>query len=340
MAEDGTLYIAEVGVGGDEVLSGTVPPGEEEATPVTDDIAEATPVEEAGPPSTRGFTGQISMVAPDGTQSVYVEGLASYSDGSGPSGIEVLDGQVYFSVGAMAPAIGLEPLEGEGWVGRVTDTGEVEWVANIGEYEVANNPDGTDVNPNPYDLVATDEGGLYVNDAGGNVIYNVDPATGEFEPVAILPLQGGLPEPSTDPAAAERQLVPTGLAKGDDGTIYACFLGEFWPADAASIVTVDPDGNLGTYATGLQALVDITVGPDGNLYASVLTTDFENFGPGQVIRVNEDGTSEVVVDGVFMPQGIAFDADGNLYIAVYTLLSGPDAPAGQVIRIDGVAAAA
>jgi hypothetical protein len=336
MSESGTLYIAEVGVGGDEVLTGPAPGEAEEATPV--DGAEATPVEEAGPPSTRGYTGQITAVAPDGTQTVIAEGLASYSDLVGPSGVAEFDGSIYFTVGGSAPAIGLERLDGEGWVGRVNiESGELEWVADLGQYEIDNNPDGTDVNPNLFDIVVTDDAGLYVNDAGGNVIYNVDPVSGEFAPVAILPLQGGLPEASTDPAAAERQVVPTGLAKGDDGTIYASFLGEFWPADAPSIVTVASDGTLGVFAKGLQALVDITTGPDGNLYATVLTTDFENFGPGQILRVNADGTTEVVVDGVFMPQGIAFDPDGNLYIVIFAMMSGPGAPAGQVIRIDGIA---
>jgi hypothetical protein len=134
--------------------------------------------------------------------------------------------------------------------------------------------------------------------------------------------------------------VPTGSAKGPDGTIYVSLLGEGWPADAPSIVSVAADGTLGTYAKGLQVIVDIAFGPDGNLYATSLTTDFATFAPGEILRINADGTSETVVPGVFMPHGIAFDADGNLYVAVYTMMSGPGMPAGQVVRIDGVAAPA
>ena len=47
-----------------------------------------------------------------------------------------------------------------------------------------------------------------------------------------------------------------------------------------------------------------------------------------------------MLDGVMMPHGIAFDADGNLYVAINSLMSGPDMAAGQVIRIDGVATSA
>jgi hypothetical protein len=62
---------------------------------------------------------------------------------------------------------------------------------------------------------------------------------------------------------------------------------------------------------------------------------------GSVYRVNTaDGTAEPVVQGLMMPHGIAFDGDGNLYVTVYTLVSGPGMPAGVVARIDGIAAPA
>ncbi|MBA3275330.1 MAG: hypothetical protein H0T72_06020, partial [Chloroflexia bacterium] len=62
---------------------------------------------------------------------------------------------------------------------------------------------------------------------------------------------------------------------------------------------------------------------------------------GTIFRVNTgDGTVEPVVEGLVMPHGIAFDGDGNLYATVYVLMSGPGAPAGQVVRIDGIAAPA
>ena len=205
--DDGTLYITENGVGGDEVLTGPGP-GEEEATPAAE--GEATPVEE-GPPSTRGYTGQISAIAPDGTQSVVVSGLASYSDGVGPIGIAALDGDLIFTIGGAAVGGGMpSQLPEENTVNRlVLATATVEQIADLGAFEAENNPDGTDVNPNLYDVVALSDGTLVVNDAGGNLSYSVDPATGEFSPLAVYPLQGELPGASADPAGLERQVVPT-----------------------------------------------------------------------------------------------------------------------------------
>jgi hypothetical protein len=335
--DDGTLYVTENGVGGDEVLDAP-PPGEPEATPQAEgDAPQATPVESEEPPPTRGYTGQITAIAPDGTVSVVASGLASYSIGVGPVGITNLDGEIYFTIGGGGVGVGIDPLPEENTVNHLLlDSGEVELVAELGPYEEENNPDGTDVNPNLYDLVALTDGTLVVNDAGGNVIYTVDPSTGDFSPLTVLPLQEDLPEASADPAGVERQVVPTGLATADDA-VFVSLLGEFWPADAPSILTVAEDGTVDPIAFGLQTIVDITVGPDGHMYASSLSANLGGEAgpePGSVVRVLEDGTVEPVVEGLFFPHGIIFDDAGNLYVSVYTLVPG----AGVVARFDGIAA--
>ena len=102
-------------------------------------------------------------------------------------------------------------------------------------------------------------------------------------------------------------------------------------------MSLDDAGTTAPVATGLSVIVDITVGPDGFVYASSLTSDLETMAPGGVFRIGEDGTAEEVVGGLFMPHGIAFDAEGNLFVAVYALVSAPGFPGGQVVRIDGVA---
>jgi sugar lactone lactonase YvrE len=87
--------------------------------------------------------------------------------------------------------------------------------------------------------------------------------------------------------------------------------------------------------------VAITIGPDGLVYASQLFSFTEGAtepGPGSVVRITADGVIEPVVENVMMPHGTAFDAEGNLYVAINSLVSGPGFAGGQVIRIDGVAA--
>jgi sugar lactone lactonase YvrE len=331
VADDGTVYVTEAGTGGDEVL-GAPPTGESET---------ATPVAEALPSSTRGFTGQVTKIDPDGTQTVLATGFASYSDGVGPAGIAIgPDGQIYIAVGGAGVGAGIEPLEGENTIYRIDpDTGEATVVANLGQFEVDNNPDNTDVNPNLYGIAFGADAQLYVNDAGGNTIYQVDPEAGTFTLEAVVPgvTVAGDTGFGTPVAEAIRQPVPTGIALGDDGTLLIALLSEDWPAEAPSIFRLEDDGTLTPVAFGLSAVVGLAVGPDGKTYASQLTTDFANFGPGNVISVDELNNVDVAVDGLVMPHGIAFDAAGNLFVPIFSVSSGPGGPPGQLLRCEGVA---
>ena len=114
-------------------------------------------------------------------------------------------------------------------------------------------------------------------------------------------------------------------------------MSEAWPADAASILRLEDDGSFTPVAFGLSAVVGVAVGPDGNTYASQLTTDFAAFAPGNVLRVNADGTTEAAVDGLVLAHGFAFDGTGDLHVAINSVNFGPGSPPGQVLRCTGVA---
>lgn len=347
VADDGTLYITENGIGGDEVIGqpevGTAEL--EEGTPAALAV-DATPVEAPPqPPSTRGFTGQITQVTPDGTQSVVASGLASYSDGAGPNGITIANGEVYFDIGGgIAIEAGIDPLAGENSVHRLDPAaGTTELIAYLGQYEIDNNPDGTDVNPNLYGMATAAGGQLLVADAGGNTIYTVDPATGTFQLLAVVPPLGQLPGAEAAPAEqAERQPVPTDVAVVDGSTLVG-LLSEGWPEGAPSVLQLNPDGTFSAAGGALFFNVALGIGPDAQLYASELFGGFDESGmpaPGRVVRVYADGTVEPVVENVMTPHGINFDVAGNMYVVINSLMSGPGMPAGQVIRVEGAAAPA
>ena len=375
IAADGTLFVTEAGVGGDEELA---PPAEEpvveeevaelvgspaaeaiveaatptaddedEATPAADEAAEGGPEGEGFPPVTRGDSGQVTMVTPDGTQSVVASGLPSYSLGVGPAGIVLADGQLWVANGGFASIVGVDPLPNENGIVQIDpETGDVTPIADLGAYELENNPDGTDVNPNLYGMDLGADGQLYVADAGGNTVYRVDPATGEFALLGVIP---ELPLPAEQDAAADAtpeadaptslHAVPTGVDVGADGNVYVGLLGAEVPG-AARVQIAQADGTFVDAATGLTAVVGVALGPDGELYASQISTNFAEEEPGDVVRVAEDGDHEVVVEGLAVPNGIAFDQDGNLYVVVNSVAFGPGEPQGQVLRCEGVAAAA
>ena len=312
---DGTLYIAETGV------------------------AAAGPAEDA-PPATPGAQGpaplvpaQVSQVLPDGTQSVL-------STAVGGVGIAVYNGEVYVSAGGSSASMGLEPYPGENTINAISiESGEVRLVAELGSNEVANNPDGTDVNPNLYGLDITDDGWIYVADAGGNTIYKVQAATGQYELFAVVPDLTELTGAEADPEMGPRQPVPTSVVIDDGGYINVSLLSEGW--DGPNILAFAPDATWSRGISGLSTIVSTALGPDGLLYASQLTADFsgEMPAPGNVFRINADGTTEPVVEGLFFPHGIAFDAEGNLFVTVNSIISSPEGPAGQVLRFEGIATA-
>ena len=361
IADDGTIYVTEAGVGGDEEVAPLGPPEDEVAeevigTPAAEIVDEAAtpapadeedaPAGEEGPPAaSRGGTGQVTAVSPDGTQSVVVTGLPSYSFGSGPAGIVLADGQVWVAIGGAAAAVGSEPLPNENSVVQIDpQSAAITLVADLGSFEVANNPDGTDINPNVYGMDLGADGQLYVADAGGNTVYRVDPATGTFALLGVvpeLPLPAELAPPDATPspdAPATLQAVPTAVHVGADGNVYVGLLGALVPG-AGGIQIAQADGTFVDAATGLSSVVGVALGPDGALYASQIFvggTEAEP-GPGSIVRTGPDGANEVVFDDLAAPHGIAFDQEGNLYVVVNSVAFGPGEPQGQVLRCEGVA---
>ncbi|MGI8404382.1 MAG: ScyD/ScyE family protein [Thermomicrobiales bacterium] len=325
LGEDGTLYIAETDVAGGNGSPDAPPPA---ATPNADGSLPLGPAP--------AVPAQISQISPDGKQSVL-------TTEAGGVGIGVFGGSVYVATGGGSVGSGFGPHPEENTVSAVEiATGKVRKVADLGSYEVKNNPDGLDVNPNLYGLDFDADGQLYVADAGGNTIYKIDPASGEFSLFAVVPNLTDLT--GATPTAAEaakqpgpRQPVPTGVVADEGGNINVSLLGEGW--SGPSILSYSPDGTYTEGVSGLAMIVNIALGPDGLLYASQLTTDFsgEMPAPGNVLRIKEDGTIEPVVEGLFFPHGIVFDAEGNLFVSTNSIISTPDAPFGQVLRIDGVA---
>lgn len=363
VGDDGTIYVSEAGIGGDEMIEMPSEAMEPEgATPMADDAADdfATPVMEdadtdhAAMASTRGNTGRVTAIAPDGTQSVLVDGLPSYRIGgpevTGPAGIAVADdGTVILAVGGAGPLTpAVEALENENSVVSIDPaTGEVTLLADIDAYERANNPDPFAIDSNLYGVAIGGDGTIYVNDAGGNTTYRVPAGGGEPEVLVVHPgleIPAEMAPPGGNPnrgGGNEIDPVPTDIAAAADGGVLVGILsGGPFPAGAAKVVSVSADGTITDVALGLTMVVAIEAGPDGQLYVTQISTNFlgEMPEPGNVVRVLEDGTQEIVVDGLMLPNGTAFEADGSLLVVM--LATSPAEPMGMLLRCDIGASAA
>ncbi|MCO6451388.1 MAG: ScyD/ScyE family protein, partial [Caldilineales bacterium] len=212
--------------------------------------------------------------------------------------------------------------------------GGISQLANTGEYEKANNPDGDNFASHPYDMAVGPDGNIYVADAGANDLLRVNPNTGAVSAVTVFP-----PFPNNSGIGPPvSQAVPTGVVANPDGSFYVGFLRGFPFLPATSkVVKVMPNGSQSDYATGLTSLTDLGRGPDGNLYAiqfAVFNIGDPQPNTGALIRIKSGGASEVVQSGLSFPTAIDFDSAGNAYVTI----NGVGAPgSGMVVRYSNVA---
>lgn len=327
---DGTLYIAESGAGGSDADFATPGAG----TPAA-----------AEPAATHGNTGRVSILSPDGTQSVLIDGLTSYNFGTevvGPSGVVVAaDGTVYVAVGGPGPNTAAFPPAGNAdWlVSFDPASGTVTPLADIGTYERENNPDPYAIDSNLGGLAIGADGLIYVADAGGNAVYTYDPASGDLKVLAVIP---GIPTPDNTPnplrgGAAEADPVPTGVAAAPDGGVYVGLLSgaSLWAVPGATkVIHIAPDGTITDALTGLNLVVGVAVGSDGTIYATELSTNFFADPPaaGQVASGAMGGAGTPTIAGLPLPYGVAVAENGDIYVAINSSAPSSAGAVGMVVR--------
>ena len=75
-----------------------------------------------------------------------------------------------------------------------------------------------------------------------------------------------------------------------------------------------PDRAVSTFAS-LPATIGLAFDAAGNLYASDAGPVTDPPGPGGITKIAPDGTQTLVVSGLGDLRGLAFDFDGNLFVA-------------------------
>ena len=111
---------------------------------------------------------------------------------------------------------------------------------------------------------------------------------------------------------------PIGLVLDAKGNLYVCDSGE-WKADDGQIYRISPGGKTEVWDRRLKEFPNgLCLGPDGRtLYIAM------SLNPPRVDRVEikPDGSAgafETVVEfPKTVPDGVAFDTDGNLYVSMY-----------------------
>jgi sugar lactone lactonase YvrE len=211
---------------------------------------------------------------------------------------------------------------------RVEDDGPTTLVANLSEWLA-------DVPPN---FVAPDynsDGSLFDMEAGEDDLWVSEAVGGRLLKVA----PDGAITLVADLSAGH--LVPTGIALAPDGGAYVGFETTVpYPDGASKVVHVAADGTVTDAWTGLTAVTDVVLGPDGALYAAEMATGNADEEPyltpnsGRVVRQTGPDSLEAVVTDIPYPVALGFDAAGALHVGYPAF--GPDAGAGQgaILRID------
>jgi sugar lactone lactonase YvrE len=177
--------------------------------------------------------------------------------------------------------------------------------ANITAHEVRVNPDGKQVESNPYAVLAlAGSTRVLVADAAANAVLSVDSA-GRVSTFRAWP-----------PVAGKPEFVPTSLAQDSQGFVYVGGLGSEAPG-AAQVVKMTTSGRVVKTFTGFTGITGVAVDEKGFLYVCELFA-------GKVTKIG--GTRRWTQDVPF-PSGLAVDAAQNVYVAAFSVADRDGAPA-------------
>lgn len=223
---DGNLYVTEAGIGGSGAC---VPPPSGQGDSLCYGTSGAVTKIENGK-TERILTGLPSLALPDDTGT------------AGPRDIKFdATGKPYVLIGYGANPAFRDRNLGNTDLGKIiaADFDSNSWtsVADLANYELANNPDGGDVGSNPLGFVI-DGNNLVLVDAGANDLLSVNTDGSNLQAIVAFPQDiltnpvfpsDGTPsnEPAQVPSQGEPTLsefatqpVPSSVAKGLDGAYY------------------------------------------------------------------------------------------------------------------------
>ncbi|MBX9255670.1 ScyD/ScyE family protein [Desmonostoc muscorum CCALA 125] len=338
---DGNLYVTEAGIGGNGAC---IPPASGQGDSLCYGTTGAITKIENGK-TERILTGLPSLALPDGT------------GGAGPRDIKFdATGKPYVLLGYGANPVFRDRNLGKTDLGKIIapDFNTNSWttIADIANYELANNPDGNDVSSNPLGLLI-DGNNLLVVDAGANDLLGVKTDGSNLQAVTTFPQEiltnpifppSGTPsnEPSQVPSLDETprsqfpiQAVPSSVAIGPDGAYYfSQFTGFPFPEGGAKIYRIGADGLPTIYADGFTQLTDLEFDSQGNLYALQYANQSAWKGnlDGSLIKIAADGTRTTILsgNGLESPSALTIGSDDAIYIT-----NRGDRPGqGQVLKVE------
>ena len=334
---DGATYVAETGTAGDDCL--TLEEEGEEFELCFGQTSRITRIDADGEVDREFLTGLPSMGIVEDGELLPEIGVTDVSFAP--------DGTMYFTIGLgasaadrddTATALEADYLSTMGTLHRLTEDGEVEQVADLAAFEDAENPDGSEVpDSNPNGLHATTDA-VYVADAGGNSLLEVDPEDGSIALAAVVAPRMQQMPPEFGGEEIPMESVPTSVTESPDGDIVFGELTGFpFPVGGANVyaLTADPT-EPEVVASGFTAGMSVAF-RGGELFVlefahrGLLAAFGQGELAGALVRVREDGTRASLLRHVLqVPAGIAIADDEAIHISNGAVFPG----GGQVLAFD------
>ena len=242
--------------------------------------------------------------------------------------VTMVDASFFFNDGSYGgPPI---PDTGVNGVYRIDDPSNPTLIADLGAFSRDNLPAGfffALLEGVQYALEPVADG-LLVTDGHHNRLLHVDFAGG----ISVLKQYGNVVPAGLDVFRGQVFLAETGAITGSPGSyeeigrVTAFDLGDPWDD--------------GLVAGGISMAVDVQSGPGRSLYALAQGTWDPALGPdaagvpalpdsGQLLRINRDGSTSVLLDGINLPTSLHF-AGGTAYVVTL---------AGDVWKVRGISGA-
>ncbi len=231
--------------------------------------------------------------------------------------------------------------------------GRVRLIADLYDFEATHNPDGQNIDSNPFDVASLGGRAALVADAAANALLRVD-NQGHVGVVAIFPPElvstanvkglvgcpAGPPNLCGLPDMIPAQAVPTSIAIGPDGYYYVGELKGFpAPTNASNVWRIAPDASgavcgsspdcVKVFDGGFTSIIDLAFNAAGVLH--VVELDEQSWfaleiggGSGGTINacnVTTLSCSEVAT-GIPMLTAITFGRGGTLWATQNALIPG------------------
>lgn len=205
-------------------------------------------------------------------------------------------------------------------------------LADLAIYEKNNNPDGAQINSNPFYM--TIEGNtIYAVDSGANALLSIDVNSGQINTDAtFLPRNVSNPFDLNAPDIL-MESVPTSVTSKSDGTFLVGELTGFpFPQNQARIYNIEnnlPD----IYLDGFTNIIDFAFAPNGYLYVLEYATNslLSNDPTGALIQVKPNGDRTTILsEGLINPTALAIADDETIYISNQGFIGSQ----GQLIQVN------